>query len=55
VSAAAGVPIAVLSEFMGHSDIGVTTRVYVRFYDRSKAEDAFRRAIDDAMGGTSRT
>lgn len=45
-----GVPISVLSEVMGHSNIGVTQRVYVHLYGREQAEDQFRTAM--AGGGT---
>jgi integrase len=40
-----GVPINVLSAIMGHSNIGVTQRVYVHLYGREEAEDAFRKAM----------
>lgn len=45
IAASRGVPVTVLSEIMGHSDVGVTQRVYVHLYDRAKAEDAFRAAM----------
>jgi hypothetical protein len=32
---------------MGHSDVGVTQRVYMHLYGREQAEDAFRAS----MGG----
>lgn len=40
-----GVPISVLSEVLGHSNIGVTQRVYVHLYGRDQAEDQFRNAM----------
>jgi integrase len=40
-----GVPINVLSEVMGHSDVGVTQRVYVHLYGREEAEERFRQAM----------
>lgn len=40
-----GVPLTHLSEVMGHSNIGVTQRVYVHLYGREQAEDAFREAM----------
>lgn len=47
-SAARGVPLNVLSELLGHADIGVTTKVYVGFYGRDEAEYAFRKAMSGA-------
>jgi integrase/recombinase XerC len=40
-----GVPISVLSEVLGHSDVGVTQQVYVDLYNREQVEDAFRLAM----------
>jgi integrase len=40
-----GVPVGTLSEIMGHSDIGVTQRIYVHLYGREEAEDAFRKTM----------
>jgi integrase len=40
-----GVPINVVSEVMGHSDVGVTQRVYVHLYGREQAEERFRQAM----------
>jgi integrase len=45
-----GVPVNVLSEVMGHSDVGVTQKVYMHLYGREQAEDAFRKAM---AGGAS--
>jgi integrase len=42
-----GVPVNVLSEVMGHSNVGVTQRVYLHLFGRDAAEQAFRQA----MGG----
>jgi hypothetical protein len=33
------------SKVMGHSDIGVTQRVYVHLYGREQAEEQFRQAM----------
>jgi integrase len=49
IAASRGVQIHVLSEVMGHSNIGVTQQVYVHLYDRAKAEASFR----TAMAGSS--
>jgi integrase len=40
-----GVPVSVLSQVMGHADVGITQRVYMHLYDRDRAEDAFRAAM----------
>jgi integrase len=40
-----GVPMNVLSEIMGHTNVAVTAKVYVHPYGRQKAEDAFREAM----------
>jgi integrase len=45
IAAHRGVPINVLSEVMGHTNIGVTQRVYVHLYGRQEAEEAFRAAM----------
>lgn len=45
VAASRGVPVTVLSEVMGHSDVGVTQSVYIHLFGRVKAEDAFRAAM----------
>lgn len=37
---AAGVPLRVLSESLGHSAIGVTSTIYVHLLDESKREKA---------------
>ncbi len=47
IAAQRGVPVNVLSVIMGHSNVGVTQRVYLHLYGREQAEDAFR----VAMGG----
>jgi len=43
-----GVPLNVLSEVMGHTNVGVTQRVYVHLYGRATAEEAFREAMGEA-------
>ena len=40
-----GVPVGVLSEVMGHSNVGVTQSVYIHLYGREEAEDQFRQAM----------
>jgi integrase len=40
-----GVPVSVLSEVLGHADVGITQRVYMHLYDREKAEESFRAAM----------
>jgi integrase len=40
-----GVPVNILSEVMGHRDVGVTQGVYIHLYGRAQAEDAFRVAM----------
>lgn len=40
-----GVPLNVLSEVMGHTNVGVTQKVYVHLYGRATAEAAFRAAM----------
>jgi integrase len=40
-----GVPMNVLSEIMGHTNIAVTAKVYVHLYGRPAAEEAFRAAM----------
>ena len=40
-----GVPLNVLSEIMGHTNVAVTAKVYVHLYGRGQAEDAFRAAM----------
>ena len=44
-----GVPKQVLSEVMGHANVGITDRVYKHLYDRESAEDAFRSAMSRAQ------
>jgi integrase len=36
-----------LSEVMGHSDLGVTQRVYVHLCGREEAEEQYRQAMSD--------
>jgi integrase len=43
--AARGVPVNVLSEVMGHADIGITLRTYTHLYGRDQAEQSFRLAM----------
>jgi integrase len=45
IAAHRGVPVNVLSNVMGHSNIGVTQQVYMHLYNRKEAEDAFRTAM----------
>jgi integrase len=45
IAAHRGVPINVLSEVMGHTNVGVTQKVYVHLYGRQEAEEAFRAAM----------
>ena len=45
MAAHSGVPKQVLSEVMGHANVGITDRVYRHLYDRQSAEDAFRSAM----------
>jgi integrase len=40
-----GVPVSVLSEVLGHADVGITQRVYLHLYARDKAEESFRAAM----------
>jgi integrase len=40
-----GVPVMMLSTVMGHSNVGVTQKVYLHLYGREQAEDAFRAAM----------
>ena len=40
-----GVPKQMLSEVMGHANVGITDRVYKHLYDRQSAEAAFRSAM----------
>jgi site-specific recombinase XerD len=49
IAASRGVQIHVLSEVMGHSNIGVTQQVYVHLYDRGKVEASFRQAMASAL------
>jgi integrase len=51
IAAHRGVPMDVLSEVMGHTNIGVTQKVYIHLYGREEAEAAFRAA----MGGLGDT
>lgn len=44
-----GVPVNVLSQVMGHSNVGVTQRVYIHLYGREQVEDDFRRAMGRAQ------
>jgi integrase len=46
---AAGVPVQMLAEVLGHRDPSVTLKVYAHLFDRRRSEDAFRAA----MGGVS--
>jgi integrase len=39
------VPVNVLSEVMGHSNVGGTQRVYMHLYNREQVEDDFRKAM----------
>ena len=39
-----------LSEVMGHSDIGVTQRVYVHLCGREEAEEQYRQAMSGSEG-----
>jgi integrase len=48
VAASRGVPVTVLSGIMGHSDVGVTQRVYIHLFGREHAEEAFRKAMAGA-------
>ena len=50
IAAHRGVPVAVLSEVMGHRDVGVTQGVYMHLYNRDAAEDAFRAAMSGGVG-----
>jgi integrase len=45
VAASREVPVTVLSGIMGHSDVGVTQRVYIHLFGREHAEEAFRKAM----------
>jgi integrase len=45
IAASRGIPVNVLSEIMGHSNIGVTQQVYIHLFGRDQAEDAFRKAM----------
>ncbi len=40
-----GVPVKMLSEVLGHSDVGVTMKVYLHLFERGESEDAFRKAM----------
>jgi integrase len=44
------VPVNVLSEVMGHSNVGGTQRLYMHLYNREQVEDDFRKAM---AGGQS--
>ncbi len=46
-----GVPVGVLSEILGHTNVGVTQRVYIHLFDRQAAEDAFRTAMASKGAG----
>jgi integrase len=48
IAASRGVPVTVLSGVMGHSDVGVTQRVYIHLFGREHAEEAFRKAMAEA-------
>jgi integrase len=48
IAAHNNVPITVLSEVMGHRDVGVTQRIYTHLYNRDQAEHAFRQAMNPA-------
>jgi integrase len=45
IAAHRGVPLNVLSEVMGHTNAGVTQKVYIHLYGRQEAEEAFRAAM----------
>jgi integrase len=45
-----GVPVSVLSEVMGHADVGITQKRYMHLYGREKAEEAFRAAMTGEGG-----
>jgi integrase len=56
IAAHRGVPLNVLSEAMGHTNVGVTQKVYIHLYGRQEAEAAFRAAMREPehnlpMGG----
>jgi integrase len=42
IAAHRGVPLNVLSAVMGHTNVGVTQKVYIHLYGRQEAEEAFR-------------
>ncbi len=45
IAAHRGVPLNVLAEVMGHTNVGVTQKVYIHLYGRQEAEAAFRAAM----------
>jgi integrase len=49
IAASRGVPVTVLSGIMGHSDVGVTQRVYIHLFGREHAEEAFRKAMGQTL------
>jgi integrase len=40
-----GVLVKMHSDVMGHSDVGVTMKVYLHLFERDESEDAFRAAM----------
>lgn len=45
IAAHRGVPVQVLSEVMGHSNVAITQTVYMHLYNREESEHAFRSAM----------